>query len=230
MIELRYDTLLFDADGTLLDFTKAERESLYGALAAFGITADKNTAIEYSSINDRLWKLLERGGISKSELRVRRFSELAEMYGYEYDAAALADAYFDCLATKSYLLGNALEVCRTLSETCRLYLITNGFKVIQKGRFGGSPLAELFAGCFISEDIGFEKPSVKYFDAVKAGIPNFCAERTLVVGDSVTSDIKGGIAAGLDVCWFDPSGRPAPDDMNINYIISDLRELYDITK
>ena len=153
---------------------------------------------------------------------------LAEVYGFDYDAHKMADMYEYELSTKSYLLDNALEVCSELSKVCRLYLITNGFKKIQQGRFDQSPLASLFSGVFISEEVGFEKPAVQYFNAVRAAIPEFDDRSALVIGDSLSSDIRGGINAGIDVCWFDPGHKLPPENININYIIANLDELYDI--
>ena len=88
----------------------------------------------------------------------------------------------------------------------------------------------LFKDIFISENLGVEKPARQYFDIVSAQIPEFDASKALVIGDSLSSDIKGGINAGIDVCWFNPGGKRAPDEMKIDYVISDLSELYDITK
>lgn len=227
---MRYDTLLFDADGTLLDFSRSECEALRAALASFGIDADDGVVAGYSAINDGLWKLLERKEITKSCLRVRRFAMLAEKFGYNYDAVCVADKYADELATKAYILGDALEVCTRLARDCRLYLITNGFVKIQRGRFVNTPLYPLFSGMFISDEIGCDKPAPHYFEVVRSSVPDFNAEKTLVIGDSLTSDIKGGLDAGLDVCWFNPSHKATPDNIDINYIIDDLSELYDIVK
>lgn len=228
---MRYDTLLFDADGTLLDFSRSEREAFATAVATLGIVADDEMAHAYSIINDSLWKQLEQKKIQRSELRVRRFAMLAEQYGIDCDAYSLSERYVNELATRSYLLDNALEVCtRLFEEGHRLYLITNGFVKVQQGRFMSSPLRPLFSDVFISDEIGFDKPAPQYFDAVRARIPHFEADKTLVIGDSLTSDICGGINAGLDTCWFDPEHKSAPKDMHINYIIDDLRQLHDITK
>lgn len=228
---MRYDTLLFDADGTLLDFSRSEHEAFVATIATLGITADDKLAHDYSIINDSLWKQLEQKKLQRSELRVRRFALLAEKYGFDCDAEGLSEIYINELASRSYLLGNALEVCTRLFERGhRLYLITNGFVKVQQGRFMTSPLRPLFRDVFISDEIGFDKPALQYFDAVRARIPDFEASRTLVIGDSLTSDMRGGINAGLDVCWFDPHHLSVPQDMHINYVIDDLEQLYDITK
>lgn len=222
---MKYDILLFDADQTLLDFKKGEHDAIKEVFIAVGIPSDDATVEEYSQINDSLWKKLERGEIEKARLLVERFEILCDRHGYIADAGKMAELYIDTLSTKSYLLGNALDICCRLAEKCRMYIITNGVKKVQDGRFNSSPIKECFDGIFISEEIGFEKPRTEFFDAVMSSIPDFDKKRALVIGDSLTSDIKGGINAGIDTCWFNPSGKTAPADMNINYVISDLAEV-----
>ncbi len=221
----RYSTILFDADNTLLDFDRSEREALLDALRFVGVTPVEEMIPVYSRINVANWKKLEQGLITKSALRVARFSEFCEYYGLDVDVTALSDAYTRILATKSYLIDGALEVCRALKPHCRLYVITNGIASVQVGRFDPSPLYPLFEKAFISEEIGVEKPARAFFDAVEAQIPYFDARDTLVVGDSLTSDIQGGINAGIDTCWFNRKGEQIPADMPINYVISSLQDL-----
>ena len=129
------------------------------------------------------------------------------------------------LATKSYLIDGAFDLCRELSQNHELYIITNGFHQIQTGRFRPSAIAPFFRNVFISEDIGAEKPSEIFFDYVKKHIPNFCADTTLVVGDSLSSDILGGINAGLDVCWYNPNNKKASTELNIQYTVSKLPDI-----
>lgn len=222
---MRYNTILIDADDTLLDFSRAEREAIDDTLNDFLGFTEEAVAARYSAINDSLWKLHERGGIAKAELRERRFELLCREFGYDFDPAAMANRYLEALSSKSHLIPGALEVCVRLRRLCRLYIITNGFRVVQERRIGRSPLAPLFDRVFISELVGFEKPAPAFFAAVAAAVPDFRPGMTLVVGDSLTSDIAGGIGAGIDVCWYNPHGKPAPENMNINYIINDLAAL-----
>lgn len=225
---MRYNTILFDADDTLLDFRCSEREAISDTLADFCGSVDDHVIIRYSEINDSLWKLHEKGEIRKEDLRVKRFELLCREFGFDFDPLLMADRYFSALASKSYLIEGATDVCQTLRKFCRLYIITNGFRVIQEKRLGNSPIAGFFDGLFISETVGAEKPSPAYFETVAKSIPNFLPKDSLVVGDSLSSDIAGGIAAGLDVCWYNPKNRPAPEGMRINYIISRLDQLPDI--
>ncbi len=215
----RYTTVLFDADNTLLDFNRSEREALLDALRQMGVDPTEEMVSAYSAINLSFWKKLERGEITKGALREARFAEFCRRFSLSLSVPKLAVAYTDALCEKSYLLPGVEEVCRTLAPHVRLCIITNGLKSVQEGRFDSSPLKPLFSHVFISEELGFEKPHRAYFDAVAAALPDFDPARTLVVGDSLTSDIKGGINAGLDTCWFNPKGQQTPSDLAITYVI-----------
>ncbi|MBQ3483713.1 MAG: YjjG family noncanonical pyrimidine nucleotidase [Clostridia bacterium] len=222
---MRYHTILFDADNTLLDFARSERAALTEALQKMGVVASDEMIAAYSAINLSMWKRLERGEITKGELREARFAEFCRRFDLSLDVRVLADHYLESLATKSFLMEGALAVCETLAAHCRLYIITNGIARVQHGRFDVSPLYPLFEDTFISDEIGHEKPSTAFFDAVRRKIPDFDAATTLVVGDSLTSDIAGGIAAGLDTCWYDRNSKGAPQDMAITYTVHTLEEI-----
>lgn len=225
---LRYDTILFDADGTLFDFLRSEREALISVFKTYGYELTDEEVREYSAINDSLWKALERREITKEELRIKRFEMFCEARGFECDCRAVGKDYTDMLSKQHFLIDGALEICRTLSKSCRLFIITNGIEYVQKNRMALSPLREYFDALFISGEIGYEKPSGHFFDAVKKGIPDFSSERSLVVGDSLTSDMKGGIDAGIDCCYFDPKSNGIPCGMPIKYRIEKLSELQNI--
>lgn len=195
---MRYTTLLMDADNTLLDFTRSEHDAIAETFAHFGLPHDDATIAIYSEVNDAHWKMLERGEIEKKVLMWKRFEAFCARTGLEADPCALAADYLKTLSTKSYMIEGAQEVCAELAKKCRMYVITNGDKRVQQGRFTPSPLAKYFDRVYISEEVGFEKPDIRYFEAVMKDIPDFDPAATLVVGDSLTSDIRGGIRAGLD--------------------------------
>ena len=221
----RYDTILFDADGTLLDFQKSEREALIEALLQFDIVADEVMVATYSRINDGLWKALERKEIEKEVLKYRRFELLLEAYGIERDARAMARAYMQALSEKGYPMAGARELCEALLGKVRMYIVTNGVGFIQRERQKRSGLAPYFDGVFISEDVGFEKPDCRYFEFVASSVNAFSKETTLIVGDSLSSDIRGGINFGIDTCWYNPKGNPVPDGMEITYLVKDFEEI-----
>ena len=224
----KYTYVLFDADETLLDFERAEREALTEALTRFGIPCDENVIELYSGINASLWKKLERREIEKSRLRVLRFELLRDALGFDADPTEVAFAYTDSLSKQSFLLAGAINICQKLAEHCKLYIVTNGLKDVQRGRLGGSGLPPYFEGVFVSEDVGFEKPDARYFEAVAERISGFNKKDAIIVGDSLSSDIKGGIGFGIDTCWFNPKGKEKPTDMNITYTVKNLSELEDI--
>lgn len=222
---MAYHIALMDADNTLLDFTRSEHDALCDCLRMRGLPCHKAVTDRYAAINDGYWKRLERGEVSREALRIWRFASFFEEFGFTHDPEAMADDYMAALATKSYLMDGALEFCRHIYGKCRLYLITNGNTFVQKGRFDPCPLAPMFEACFISEEMGCAKPEKAYFDAVAACIPHFDPADTIVIGDSLSSDVKGGINAGLDTCWFNPKKKAAPEGWPITYIAHSFDEI-----
>ena len=224
---MKYKTLLFDADGTLLNFLKAEEEALTEALHMRGIDADSATVSLYSGINDGLWKKLERGEIKKSVLAYKRFEMLFEALGLELDAKKMAEDYMNALSTKGILLDGAENMLRALYGKARMYIVTNGIEFIQRGRYARCGIEKYFDDIFISDTIGFDKPSVKYFEYVEDHINSFDKSRTLIIGDSLTSDMRGGLNYGIDTCWYNPSGKNVPEDMRLTFVARSFDEVVD---
>ena len=224
----KYDWLLFDADDTLLDFKLAEKRAITATFEAAGLPTDDGVIETYSKINDNLWKMLERGEVTKDRLKVLRFEQFCEHYGFDYDGAALADAYVGNLMKQTVLLDGAEDVCRALYGKYKMYIITNGIEAVQNARFGGCTIKEYFEKCYISDAIGVAKPKKGFFDAVAADIEEFDKSKALVIGDSLTSDIKGGVEYGIDTCWLNSAGKEVPDGMDITYVIKDIRDILEI--
>ena len=225
---MHYRTLLLDADGTILDFDRSEAEAIRRTLSLYQLPVTDEWVERYHQINDNLWKQLERGEISKSDLRHVRFSRLLEHYGAERNAHAMADTYVEELSSRAYLLPGALEACRELAKTYRLYIITNGIAYVQRRRLASLPIQDYILKSYISEEVGYEKPDIRYFQTVLKDIPECDPSTALVVGDSLTSDMAGGIGAGLDTCWINPQNRPIPEHLPITYSIPSITALSDM--
>lgn len=225
---MAYRTILFDADMTLFDFKAAETIALEQTLSAHAYPCDPHIIARYSAINDSLWKAFERGEISREVLTETRFMKLFDTLGIHGDPAAFNQEYMSNMSQQPLLLDGALELCRYLSEEYRLYIITNGITKTQQSRFARSQLTPYFQGLFVSEETGSQKPHRAYFDYVSAHIPQWEPESTLVVGDSLSSDIQGAINYGLDCCWFNPEHLPYSLSQPCTYEIHRLEELIPI--
>lgn len=228
-----YRYLLFDADNTLFDFTKAEYLSFRDMCSACNVRYSEELYQQYSDINDRLWKLLEQKEISLEELKIERFRQLLTTNGYtETNAAEKAPEMRDCymvrLGEQTCLIDGAEEICIKLSASYKMYIVTNGISQIQRSRFAKSVLKPYFHGLFISEEIGIGKPSAEYYDYVFRTIG--CTDKTayLAIGDSLTSDCAGAVACGIDICYFNPKGDHYSGHLPLTYTIRTLSELEEI--
>ncbi len=227
----QYKYLLFDADETLFDFKKAEHEAFHLTADQVGIPFSEEIYAVYSKINDDLWKALERKEVTLPELKIARFRQLlcylgTPEEGREETAARMRDTYVESLALQSFLIDGAQELCRRLSETYPVYIVTNGISRIQRMRLENSPIKDHVTEMFVSEEIGVQKPAAAYFDYVLDKIGDPDREKYLVIGDSLTSDIKGAVEYGLDCCFFNPKG--VTTDLPVTYTVGKLSELYDI--
>lgn len=223
----RYPIYLLDADDTLFDFGKAERNAFFKTFTVMsGEVCTEERYAAYSRLNSALWKALERREITKQELQRTRFGLFLKEQGLNGDGMAWNEAYLDRLAEGCFLLDGALEACQELSKSSRLYIATNGVTRVQKKRLADSAVAPYISGIFVSEEAGAEKPDIRYFHYVLERLGNPDRRDLLMVGDSLTSDMAGGCAAGIDTCWFCPVGKEQPTTLPITVRISALSELF----
>lgn len=223
-------TILWDIDGTLLSFTKAEHAAIRTCFEIFGLGPCTEEMIErYSVLNLSYWKRLERGEITKPRLLVERFEEFFKNEGVVCgDPAGFNAEYQVRLGDTICFNDEGYELVKGLKGRVRQYAVTNGTKVAQDRKLSRSGLGELFDGIFISDVVGHEKPAVEFFHHVFANIPPCEKNEMLIVGDSLTSDMQGGVNAGIPTVWYNPDGAPNTSGLAIDYEIRDLREILNI--
>lgn len=224
---LMIKNLLFDLDDTLFDFHASERESLKDTLVHFGIEPTEEAMALYSEVNRGQWKLLEQGKTTKPKLKIDRYRIFFEKIGVDVQAPLAADFYENRLSKSAILTEGAKELLDALRGKYRLYLITNGFSVIQRGRIAASGIGKYFDGIFVSEEMGADKPTLMYFNKCFAEIEGFEKNEALIIGDSLTSDIKGGITAGVKTVWYN-SKRTSVTDIVPDFEIHTLAELTEL--
>ena len=222
--------ILWDVDGTLLDFLKAEYEAIKTCFRIFGLgeCTDEMVA-RYSEINKKYWEMLERKELTKPEVLVGRFREFfakekirtdcAEDFNKEYQLR-LGDTICFC--------DNSYELLKRLKGRVKQYAVTNGTKIAQNKKLNRSGLIDIFDGIFISEDIAIEKPDVGFFQSVFERIGQYEKDEVMIVGDSLTSDMQGGNNAGILCCWYNPKHVPLTKALRIDYEIDDLNRIEDI--
>ena len=211
----KYNTVFLDADETLFDFKKSEKAAFTATLEHFGFKATDALTSLYHNINDGLWHEFEKGKITQAQLGPERFRLFCEETGHNIDPVLMNQCYAGELGNYSYILDGSVEFCSTLYKHCDLYIITNGMPVAQHGRFDKSPLKPYFKNIYISQEIGCRKPEKAYFDAVfkDLSFKESDLKRSVIVGDSLTSDILGGVNAGVDTIWYNPGSLPPRQDI-----------------
>jgi len=220
-----YCWLLFDADGTLFDYDRAERAALEQALARLGVSFEPSYLPTYRRINGALWQGVERGEIKPAVVKVRRFELLLEAIGVAQPAPALSAAYLECLANCSELVEGAEAVLGALHRKYRIAILTNGLTVVQRGRLSRSVIRHHVSDIIISEEIGAAKPAREFFDTAFARLGHPSKREVLMIGDGWSSDIQGAVQYGIDACWYNPARKPRPAELSITREIASLREL-----
>ena len=226
---MRYSCLLFDADGTLFDYDVAEAQALAATFHEVGVEEPPGALEIYRRVNSEMWLEFERGTTSQARLKVERFELLFEATGITADPHLFSPLYLEHLSRRTDLIDGAETVISNLAERARMLLITNGIAAVQRPRFSSSTIHHLFDGFVISEEVGAAKPAPEIFESAFREMNHPERADVLMIGDSLTSDIKGGNDFGIDTCWFNPAGMPADPEIEPTYQITSLRELLRIT-
>lgn len=207
--------VLLDLDDTIFDFHKAETLAVSKTLKDMHIEPTQDVIRRYSELNLIQWKRLELGEIDRNEVKIGRYRNLFKELGVDASAKEAARIYEHYLSIGHYFLPGAEQMLKDLSKDYRLYLVSNGTASVQKGRIGSSDIPKYFQHIFISEIVGYNKPDIEFFKACFNQIPEFKKSETVIIGDSLSSDIQGGKNAGIYTLWFNPKHMPLPEDKHL---------------
>ena len=217
--------LFLDLDDTILDFHKAERIALSKTIRDFGVEPTEEVLARYHVINKWHWEQMELGKMDRPQVLQGRFRMLFTELGVDVDPADCAKVYEKNLSVGHYFLPGAENAVDRLSKKYRLFLASNGTACVQHGRMTSANLYRFFEKVFVSQEIGHNKPSKEYFEVAFSRIPGFRKEACIMVGDSLTSDIRGGINAGLATCWFNPAHLPEKNGIHADYQVDRLSDI-----
>lgn len=224
----KYNCIMMDIDNTLLDFDAAEHKALLETLQQFSLPCDEAAVSRYHEINSSLWGELNKGKIRRDKLVVERFDRFVKEIGAAAKATELNRAYTEHLATHADVIPGAEEALQELAEVATMIAVSNGTESVERGRLKLSGFEKYFDDIIISETVGVSKPNPKIFQMAmrKLGIEH--SDKVLVVGDSLSADIQGGVNAGLDTCWVNMNGLENESGLTPTYEVKALRELYPI--
>ena len=232
---MRYDILLWDVDGTLMDFKKSEAVALSCTMRDFGFEPTLEKIEDYSRINVSYWKRLELGELTKPQVLVGRFAEFLEKHYLDADPKAFMEKYEYYLSHISFLQDDSLELCKSLKvKGYKQYIVTNGTIDVQKTKLRETGFDQIIDVAFISDEIGVPKPKIEFFETCfekifgTSKLDEMQRKRVLIIGDSLSSDMQGGINAGIDTCWYRNPGEENPEGMPVTYEITDLHQVLDI--
>ena len=226
----KYKYLLWDIDGTILNFEKAEKRAIRTLFEKFNLGECTDEMLShYIEINKKYWKLLECGKMKKERILVERFEEFFEKEGIRTDVASeFNKAYQLALGDTVVFNDDALDIIKAQKKNYQIIIVTNGTAIAQKKKLERSGLDKIADNIFISEEVGYEKPSIHFFERVKAKAGIDDVSQAVIIGDSLTSDIQGGVNAGIDTCWYNPKEDVNDTNLKPTYIIKNLHELCEI--
>ena len=221
-------TVLWDVDGTLLDFDAAERAAIRTLFSEFGLGTCTDAMLQrYAVINTAFWQRLERGELTKAQILVGRFEQFFREYGIDPGIApAFNDRYQLTLGDTIVFRDDSKNIVKALKGRVEQYVVSNGTVAAQTKKLARLGFDKLMDGVFLSERLGVEKPNAGFFEQVFSAICPDNLSEVLIVGDSLTSDIRGGMNAKILTCWYNPEQKPVPEGWRVDFVISDLHEIF----
>jgi YjjG family noncanonical pyrimidine nucleotidase len=223
---MKYNLFLIDLDDTLLDFKESERRSFSLSLKSLGIDSGIDELFKHYQIeNTKLWKLFEQAQTTKEHLKIERFRKIFAAKNIEVDPALASQRYLDTLPETVVLIDGAVELCQRLSALGEIGIATNGIHAVQIKRINNSELAPYVSFVSVSEECGFAKPDVRFFDYSVKKARQFSKEKTLMIGDRLEADILGANNFGIDSCWFNPNLATPTIDTKPTFEVRELLQI-----
>ncbi len=221
--------ILWDVDGTLLDFSAAESAAIRSLFSEFGLGICTDSMLaRYSEINVSFWQRLERNELTKTQVLLGRFEQFFGEYGIDLLLAPVFNEKYQLrLGDTIVFRDDSLNIVRSLRGRVKQYVVSNGTVTAQTKKLERSSLGNLMDGVFLSEELGVEKPNSRFFEKVFDAIRPIDRSTVMIVGDSLTSDIRGGMNANIKTCWYNPEKKPVPENYRVDHVIYDLHELKD---
>lgn len=215
--------IFLDLDDTILDFHRSEAVALSKTLQSLNVTPTEAVIKRYSEINRAHWKALERKELTREQVLTGRFRQLFEELGMNVSPNVAQSLYEKNLSESHFFIDGAPRLLMTLSQKYPLYIASNGTTIVQKSRIASAGIGRYFKGIFLSQELGADKPQIEFFERATGQIEGYTPEESIILGDSITSDILGGINAGMHTCWFNPHHRDG-EEVTPEFEIADLAE------
>lgn len=223
-----YELILVDADETLFDFAAAERSAVERTFSGLDAPVPYEELVSsYHTVNAQLWKEVEEGTMDTRRLRAERFRRLFDRYGMAHSAEEVGERFIAALSEGHTLLEGAEEFCRRWSARAPILIVTNGIADVQRSRIGRSAVRPFIRDIVISEEVGASKPHPAMFDEAFRLAGRTDRSRVLMIGDSLTSDILGGMRYGIDTCWINPRGVPNTLPEEPTFQVKSIAEISD---
>ncbi len=225
---MNFEYLFFDADNTLWDFNLSEKFALFKVITENQVEYEPIHLEGYHKVNKACWHNFEKGNLSAADLKTKRFELFCHEFGLKLNAEAMGKSYLQHLGSTDFMIAGALNLLDRLSSRHKLVLVTNGIKEVQRRRINNTGIEHYFEAIVISDEIGVAKPNAAFFDHAFEQVSFPAKKDVLMIGDSLSSDIRGGNGYGVATCWYNPAGAAVDPDVVAGFVISELEELVGI--
>lgn len=217
--------ILLDIDNTLLDFQKCSRAVIREGFARIGEEYNENVHRVFTEINDSLWDKIERGELTRERLHEIRWGLVFDKLNLKQDGRAFEQYFLDGLTKSHEPVDGAMELLEYLSPRYTLCAASNAFEQQQLTRLRSAGMLKYFTHTFISESLGFSKPSAEFFNCCMQQLGDIAKDEVMMIGDSLTADIRGGVSFGVVTCWYNHHRQTLPPDLKPDYVVDSLSEI-----